>query len=228
MRIPLTTALAIPAMFLSGLASAATPAGLSRYRNFQLGTDLATVSAQVGEKATQAKLVAARPARIQELEWSPQSAGAYSETEAAKTVFFSFYNDQLYQIRVDYDRFKTEGMTAGDIIEAISAANGSAATHPVIEKTIEGSDTSAEELLARWEDSQYRVDLVRAPYGTGFRMVATAKRLEAPVKAALLEARRLDEQEAPARESAQLAERALSEQARLEKARLVNKPKFRP
>lgn len=219
---------ALTAMLVLAAASAATPADLSRYRSFQLGADLTTVSAQTGQKATQAKLISARPARIQELEWSPQSGGAYSETEAAKTVLFSFYNDQLYRITVDYDRYKTEGLTADDIIEAVSAANGTTASHPVADKGAPDGYSVPQEVLARWEDSQYRVDLFRAPYGTTFRLVATVKRLESPVQASLLEAKRLDDQEAPQREAARAAEEAQSEQARLERLRAVNKPKFRP
>jgi hypothetical protein len=128
---------------------------------------------------------------------------------------------------VDYNRYKTEGLTADDIIDAVSAANGTIATHPVADKVAPGSYAIPEDLLARWEDAQYRVDLVRAQYGPAFRLIATVKGLESPANAALLEAKRLDTQEAPQREAARAAEEAQTEQARLEKLRLVNKPKFR-
>jgi hypothetical protein len=215
-------------MFVLGAVSAATPADLSKYRNFQLGADLTTVSAQAGEKATQAKLIASRPARVQELEWLPQSAGSSSQTEAAKTVLFSFYNGQLYQITVDYDRYRIEGLTADDIVEAVSQAYGANATHPVPGKAVEASYTNAEEVVARWEDAEYRIDLIRLRYGPPFRLVATVKSLAATVQAALLEAKRLDNLDAPQRESARAADEAQTERARLDKIRLVNKPTFRP
>jgi hypothetical protein len=216
----------LTALFLLGVVLAATPADLSKYRNFQLGSDLATVAAQAGEKAAQANLVATRPARVQELEWSPQLLGSSAQPEAVRTVLFSFYNDQLYQITVDYDRYKTEGLMANDIVESISAANGMIATHPVTDKAVQSPYTVPEELLGRWEDAEYRVDLIRT-YGPAFRLIATVKGLESPVSAALLEAKRLDTQEAPQRDAARAAEEAQTEQARLEKLRLVNKPKFR-
>jgi hypothetical protein len=215
-------------MFVLGVVSAATPADLSKYRSFQLGSDLTTVSAQAGEKATEAKLIAARPARVQELEWSPESAASSSQTEAAKTVLFSFYNGQLYQIAVDYDRYRIEGLTADDIAEAVSQACGATATHPVPGKAADASYTNSEEVVARWEDSDYRIDLIRLRYGSPFRLVSTVKSLESTVKAALLEAKRLDVQEAPQREAARVADEAQTERARLEKIRLVNKPTFRP
>jgi hypothetical protein len=207
---------------------AATPGDLSKYRNFQLGTDLATVAGQTGQSQSSAKVIAARPARIQELEWSPQPLGASSKPEAVRSLVFSFYDGHLYQIAVNYDRYQTEGLTADDIIDTVSEAYGTVATRPVVDKAAEGSYPFTEEAVARWEDAQYRLDLMRVSYGSVFRLVATVKRLESPVQAALLEAKRLDDQEAPQRDAARAADAAQSERARLEKIRLVNKPKFRP
>ena len=59
---------------------------LSRYRNFQLGTDLPTVSKQVGVSPSQAKVIHRRPALIQELEWRPQPLGPSSQAEPVKEV----------------------------------------------------------------------------------------------------------------------------------------------
>ena len=142
---------------------------------------------------------------------------------------FGFYEGQLFQITVNYDRYQTEGLTADDIIESVSAAYGAVATHPVADKGVE-------RLLrhlgggggAMGRRSEYRLDLIRARYGPVFRLIATRKRLESTVKAALLEARRLDDKEAPQREAKRVADSEQSERARLEKIRLVNKPKFRP
>jgi hypothetical protein len=212
-------------MILLVATSAATPADLSKYRNFRLGTDLVTVAGQTGESPSNAKVIATRPALIQELEWSPQPLGTAAQPEAVKNVLFSFFDNQLFQIAVNYDRYQTEGLTADDIVETISAAYGTAATRPAVDK---GSNPFDEQVVAQWEDTQYRLDLVRVPYGSLFSLRATVKRLESPVQAALLEAKRLDNQEAPQREAARAADEAQSERARLEKLRLVNKPKFRP
>jgi hypothetical protein len=219
---------ALTAMFVVGALSSATPGDLSRYRGFQLGSDLATVASQAGMSPVLAKPITARPASIRELEWSPQPLGPSAEAEAVKTVLFSFYNDQLYRIAVDYDRYKTEGLTGDDIAEAVTAANGTIATHPVAEQAVHGSFDAPEEVLARWEDAQYRVQLVHATYGPGFRLIATVKGLDLAAKTALLDAKRLDDQEAPQREAARVADEAQTERARLLKIRLVNKPKFRP
>jgi hypothetical protein len=54
------------------------------------------------------------------------------------------------------------------------------------------------------------------------------RKLQGPVQAAIAEAKRLDDQEAPQREAARITAEAAAAAAKLEKARLTNKPKFRP
>ena len=71
-------------------------------------------------------------------------------------------------------------------------------------------------------------NLIRSSYGPSFKLVGVLKRLEAPAQAAILEAKRLDDQEAPQRDAARIASEEEAARAKLEKARLVNKPKFRP
>jgi hypothetical protein len=59
-------------------------------------------------------------------------------------------------------------------------------------------------------------------------LIGVLKRLEGPAQAAILEAARLDEQEAPQRDAERIATDQEAERANLERARLVNKPNFRP
>ena len=209
------------------LGAATVADDLSKYRGFQFGTDLSTVARQAGVDPSQAKVIYSRPALIQELEWRPQSHSASSQTESAKSVVFSFYAGELCRIVVDYDRYETEGMTADDFVEAISAKYGTAAK-PAVSAKAEQSYGDPVEILAQWQDPQYRFELLRYSYGPTFKLVGVSKKLEAPVQAATLEAKRLDDQEAPQREAAQLASQEGAAKAKLEKARLVNKPKFRP
>ena len=69
-------------------------------------------------------------------------------------IGFSFYNDQLFRLVIDYDRDRTEGMTAADMIEAISSAYGSISK--VAQKSCVVSSQVAEESgtpVARWGDA---------------------------------------------------------------------------
>jgi len=56
---------AFTALCMFGVISAATLNGdLSKYRNFQLGTDLSTVAKRAGVNPSQAKVIHRRPALI--------------------------------------------------------------------------------------------------------------------------------------------------------------------
>lgn len=216
------------ACFWFHLAAATSVTDLSKYRNFQFGTDLPAVAKQADTNPTQAKVIHRRPALIQELAWRPQTRGISSQPEAVKEVVFSFYDGELFRIVVAYDRYETEGLTADNLVDAISVSYGPGVKPAAPAKDATGGYGDPEEILAQWQDSQYRFDLIRSSYGPAFRLVGVMKRLEAPAQAATLEAKRLDNQEAPQRDAARLASEQEAANAKLEKARLVNKPKFRP
>jgi len=201
----------------------------SRYRSFRIGTDLATIAGQARMDPSQAKVVHRRPALIQELEWRPQPLGPSTQTEAVSEVVFSFYNGELYRLVVNYDRYKTEGLTAEDLIAAISATYGSAtrSAAEIVLPSIYG-DNETLEILARWEDAEYSFNLVRFSHQTSFTLVALSKRLDVLARAAVIEAVRLDAQEAPQREIALQDRQAEENRVQQEKARLANKPGFRP
>jgi hypothetical protein len=220
---------AFPLLLALGVMPAATLTGdLSKYRSFQLGMDLATVAKQAGADPAQAKVLHSRPGLIQELDWRPQNTGATSEKDPARAVVFGFYNGELFQISVDYDRYQTEGLTVDDFVDAISIAYGPATKPTAPAKVAPESYGDQEQILAQWQDSQYRFDLIRSAYGSSFKLVGVMKRLEVSAQAATLEAKRLDDQEAPQRDAARLASEEEAAKAKLEKARLVNKPNFRP
>ena len=114
------------------------------------------------------------------------------------------------------------------MVDAISAKYGAPETAPVQTKTVEGPYGEREEILAQWQNSQHRFELIQSSYGPTFKLIGVAKALEASARAAAVEAKRLDDQEAPQREAARVASEGAEAKASLEKARLANKPKFRP
>ena len=219
---------ALTSFLVFGAISTAWAGDLSRYRNFQLGTDLPTIAKQVGVSPSQAKAIHRRPALIQELVWRPQPLGPFSHAEAANEVVFSFYEGTLFQIVVNYDRYETEGLTADDFIEAISTTYGTAERPSAASMAPHTPYGEQEEILARWQDPEYCFELIRSSYGPSFRLIGTLKALAVPAQAAITEAVRLDDKEAPQREAARVVDEKEAERVKLEKARLVNKPRFRP
>jgi hypothetical protein len=214
-------------VLLAMTAAAASAADLSRYRQFQLGTDLPTIAKQTGANPSLAKVIDRRPSLIQELDWFPQPLGPTSKTEPVKEVAFSFCDGKLYRIAVNYDRYETEGLAAADFIEIISARYGTA-TKPTSPSVGQDSNGDREDVIARWEDPLYRFDLTRSSYRPSFTLIAVDKTLDASAQAAIIESKRLDDQEAPKRDAARKASEDEAAQAKLDKARLVNKPNFRP
>ncbi len=100
---------------------------VSQYRNFELGVNVAAVSALTGQATSDAKTIHQRPALLQDLEWRPshwRASDTLPSTDPVQQIGFSFYNDRLFRIVVDYDRDRTEGMTDADMVEAISAVYG--------------------------------------------------------------------------------------------------------
>jgi hypothetical protein len=210
------------------MSAVAMGADLSQYRNVQFGTDLPVVAKQVGASTSEAKVIHSRPALIQELAWSPRGLGLSPQTEAVDKVIFSFYNGELYRIAVNYDRYEIEGLTAEDMVDAISLTYGTAGKLAAPAKAEPDRYRDQADIIARWQNEQYCFDLIRSSYGINFSLIGVLKRLDSPAQAAMLEATRLDELEAPQRDAARLASQQEAAKDKLEKARLVNKPRFRP
>ncbi len=204
---------------------------LSRYREFQLGTTLLAVAKQADMKPSEARVIHQRPAVIQELEWQPQLllGGSLPQSDPVREVLFSFYNGELFRMVVNYDRYRTEGLTTEDMVEAISAKYGTA-TRPAVQISFSSTQVynDSEKVIARWEDSQYSFNFFRSTYQPTFGMVAFSKRLDALARAAIAEAIRQDEQEAPQREIERQKKQDEENRAEQEKDRLVNKATFRP
>ncbi len=204
---------------------------LSRYREFQFGMNLLAVAKQADVKPSEARVIHQRPAVIQELEWRPsRSIGSSPQGDPVKEVLFSFYNGELFRMVVNYDQLKTEGLTDEDMVEAISAKYGTA-TRPEAKIILFSSFqvyNDSEKVIARWEDSQYSFNLFRSSYQPTFGILVLAKRLDALAGAAIVEAIRLDEREAPQREIERQKKQDEKNHAAQEQARLVNKPSFRP
>jgi hypothetical protein len=207
---------------------AATPGvDLSRYRNFELGADLPAIAKQVRMNPSQAKTIHGRPALLQDLDWRPQPSGPSSQAEPVEEVVFSFCDGALFRILVQYDRRETEGLTPEDFVDSISQAYGPAAK-PAAAIAAPDSYSAREEILAQWQDAQYRFDLIRSSYASTVRLVGVVKKLETSALAATVEAQRLDDLEAPQRDADRLASESQAATVKLEKSRLANKAKFRP
>ena len=179
---------------------------LSKYRTFSFGMSLATVSKQVNLDASELQLIHQQPAVIQELTWyPPQPFGSSRAAEPVQKILFSFENGALYRMLVTYDSSAIKGLTDEDMIRVISAKYG-VATRPVAEVNFptNPSYNSTEKVIARWEDNQYSLSLIRSSVPETFAIVMFDKRLDAQAEVSIAESVQLERQEAPQKEAARV------------------------
>jgi hypothetical protein len=176
---------------------------LSRYRNFSFGMTVTDISKQIDQTPANAAVLHERPALIQESTWlPPQSYSSLRPAEPVDQILFSFYNGALYRMLLTYENSATKGLTDEDMIRVVSAKYG-VATRPValVNFPMNPSYKATEKVIARWEDSQYSLNLFRS-YGDTFAMVMFTKQLDAQAGISIAESVKLEQQEAPQKEAA--------------------------
>ncbi len=204
------------------------------YRDFVLGSHLAHVLEQLHVTASAVTLVHQRPALIQDLRWrAPYFPLGVKQPrkDPVQQIVFSFCDDQLFRIAIEYDRNQTAGMTDADMIAALSERYGLPLTpaRPLTAsafgpRAVGESSTP----VAQWGSGDVVVVLLRLAFGSGFQLVVSSERLDGIARAAAAESIRLDQSEAPAREIARQKRDADETRLTLEKARAANKAAFRP
>ncbi len=173
-----TLSVCLAALCVQGIA-AQEPA---RYREFVLGSDLASVAKLAGAAPSSAKVIHARPALVQELEWRPRyySGGASPlTTDPVDVMHFRFYDNQLFMVVADYDRRRTEGMSAarhdrGDFCNLRAGLAGAVSAARDADRAVR----VPRHALAVWGTAEYSVTLLRVAYPESFRLVVALTRLE--------------------------------------------------
>jgi len=203
-----------------------------RYRDFQLGASVAAVSTLTETRSAEVTVVHERPAVMQELRWLPSSFGTAGKARGAglQQIVFSFYENKLYRLMIDYDRSQTKGMTDRDIVDAVSAMYGA----PTSSKIAEGgadtwnTESVASRLVARWNGPGYGVALSRWAYGGAWRLVVESTARAALAREADARALVLDVQEWPQREADRTRRERQGKDDAEAAARTANKATFRP
>jgi hypothetical protein len=199
-----------------------------------LGSDLASVSTLAGVASSEAKIVHQRPAVLQDLRWRPSRwivGSTARSTDPVEEILFSFFNDQLFRIVVDYGRERTEGMTHADMIEAVSTVYGTPLprTSRPAARAASRFEIESGSPVARWGNTEHAAVLYQtSSYGAAFRLIVTDTRLDDLARKAEIQALRLDDLEAPSREIARQKKERDDGQAAAAKARITNKDVFRP
>ncbi len=204
-----------------------------QYRNFALGSSLASISSLTGMPASAATTTHRRPAVLQDMKWRPSrwvTGSRSASTDPVEQIVFSFYDDQLFRLVVDYRPERTQGMTDADLTEAVSTMFGaSLARLPRDGRAASQRNVESGPPIARWAGPGHAVELYRSSsYRRPFRLIVTNPALDTLAQQAAIQARRLDDQEAPQRELARQKKEQEDSRAAVDKARTLNKETFRP
>ena len=215
-------------LILSGQMASAQD--VARYRAYALESSVASVVEASGARSADAKTLHARPATIQELQWrAPYVTTTDTMADPVREIAFTFYNDALYQVVVNYDRARTEGLTDKDILDALTATYGAPVSPTAKTRTTPPADAFSDSIvLARWETAESLVTLVRGSYPPEFQLILMSKPLGTLAQTAIREAVRLDALDAPRRESDLRKKEAGDANAARDKTRTTNKEAFRP
>ena len=204
------------------------------YRDFNLGASTKSIVELTETRTGDVRLIHERPALMQELRWMPSSYGtarsAPSKGNGVEQIVFSFYENQLSRIAVDYERSRTRGLTDRDVVDELSAVYGatSSSTLASTGDAATGNDSVAARVVARWNGPGYAVVLSRWAYGAAFRLVVESTRLAASARADEARAITLDIQEGPQREAARAKRQQQDKDDAETAARGANKATFRP
>jgi hypothetical protein len=221
--------LAIATAAVLGIIQPLAGQDLSHYREYSLESSLNAVIATSGTRVVDARVLRERPAKIQELEWrAPYASTGSKDVDPVRGIVFSFYDDRLYQIVVEYDRARTEGLTNADVVASVSAMYGKAL--PTAARLPEGSTFTPVDtvVLARWDSASSALTLVRGMYSPVFQLIVVSKSLRPLALRAIQESIRLDALDAPRRELEQRKKAADDAAEAREKVRATNKGAFRP
>ena len=217
--------------FLTLATAPASAQDVAKYREFSLGSSMASVVELTGSRATDVRTLHEKPFLLQELLWRPRySTGrTLPDVDPVREVIFSFSGDRLYRITVYYDRTRTAGLTHDDLVLALTdiyGAPAAATTHTERRDRFEPSEAAT--LIAFWERGDMMVSLYWSDSRAGYGLRVMSQTGESEARLTMAEAVALDAREAPAREAARLKQDADDLKAADERARETNKGAFRP
>lgn len=208
-------------------------ADLDVYREFKLGNSTAAVVAGTRAMERDLKTLHQRPALLQELVWRPpyvMNSGA-SARDSVRGMVFSFVDNRLFRIVVDYEATRTEGLSKEDMIALLVSRYGPVDAAPparAAERRSMSGPIDAPTVIAQWRRGDTEVVLQHFAFSKRFGLMISSVPLDARARQAQADAVALDVREAPAREATRIKTEAEAARTATEKTRTANKAAFQP
>jgi hypothetical protein len=140
------------------------------------------------------------PSVIHAVTWDvPHTGSGGTLVDSVHEVLFTFYNDELYQMIITYDRGRTAGLTNDDVVETFSATYGV----PLVRNARTARNGLSADigpgmtLVAQWEDARWLLTLRRSTYSAQYQFVLVSKALNPHARPAITEPRLPDALDVP-------------------------------
>ena len=149
------------------------------YRTYRMGDDVMAIARQIAPPVPAAMARGVR-GPVLELRWRVQYVrGGTPSNDPVALLVFSFYDDRLFQIVIDYSPDRTDGMTEADMVAAVSRVYGAPAKRTDPPSPV-GLDPQCrtDSVVAQWTNGELRVALLSIRDQTAFRMIVESIPLE--------------------------------------------------
>lgn len=221
----LSLALAATVVTTASAQEGSPRASTARYRAYVLEARVETVRQLAALAASSVRTLHTAPSLIQELEWrAPYVSSRAESADPVHSITFSFVDDALFQIRVDYDADRTVGLTDQDLLDAFAADYGApTAASPGGVVTDLG-----QVVLAEWRSPGASVTLLRGLYSSSVQLLVVSPASSNRARLAVADALERARLDAPQREQERRATEAAEAEARRDAQRVSNKTAFRP
>ena len=153
------------------------------YRTYRMGDDILAISRQLGVPMPAASQAGST---VRELRWRADYVPRGTEAaDPVERLIFSFHQNQLFRIVIDYAPSRTEGMRAADVVAAVAKVYGSPTKRvdPPVQvglQPMRPSDT----VVAQWNDDDLNVALLQLDGRPAFRLIVASPLLQARARTA--------------------------------------------
>ena len=196
------------------------------YRTYRMGDDIAAISRHLGVPRPAA---AQAGGTVRELRWRadyvPRGTDAADPVER---LLFSFHDNQLFRIVIDYAPTRTEGMRAADVVAAVAKVYGTPTRRvdPPMQVGLQPM-RPIDTVVAQWNDDDLDVALLQLDGRPAFRLIVASPLLQARARTAGNHEAAADLSEWAAGETDRVVPATQTGMAR-EQTRLVNVASFIP
>jgi hypothetical protein len=155
----------------------------AHYRTYRMGDDILVISRQLGVPIPAASQAGST---VRELRWRADYVRRGTEAaDPVERLTFSFHDNQLFRIVIDYAPTRTDGMRAADVVAAVAKVYGSPAKRvdppeQVGLQPMRPIDT----VVAQWRDDEIHVALLQLDGRPAFRLIVASSRLQAGARTA--------------------------------------------